>query len=798
MGPFDQETEDATETMTEGGVEEPGQAMPSMPEKPPVAEGIFDQMDALDKNPPTPEGMAALISETDRIEAKLQDDPAPEIPTLLLKDEELQDLFGARLREAAHFRAVMATWWLTAFCDYNQKIDPSVNVWRSKIKLPYVRALVLSAIPSGISAMFDSGPLFPLKPQRPEFTEAAQSMQDLLQWQSTVKTQTRKAMRHFLHYRGLYGTGIWKDGWLRQVKPMLVPSNVYDDLDENGRPLPEGQQGAFLGRANKLKIVEIHDEPEGRAVDIFNAFPCPWTELGCVPYMIERVETHQDALMNAARTGALGTEAGLSMGGEPQTPEEALREWFKENPNHTLTSGTEEYAIGTRSEALQQIGLHGTHGGDGAGGTEKEPGKNPVIVYEYWTDDVKIVFAGDGSRRILGKQPNPYLIGRVPYVFSQYDEIIPGFVWGCGIGMAAGPIQKQLDFDVNHANDGRRLALNPVLKRKKVGSSLMGDITIKPGAVVDVREMTDLEPLVLNDKTMNALEWQSMLVGFGDRATGIGDLQRGLGDAGVNTATEAQIVDSNAITRKLGQVFELRDFLQEVGRIRVALNKQFFDKETMVRISGKAGLSWKTIKPEEILGEFDVVPAASMTRSDVVLQRRDWNLMYPQLLNDPLINQHELKRRYLTAMDVENVDDLLQPPPPPAQDPMDEEILLRLGLNVPVSPEENFQQHLQVHGLALQALKAEGAPDTRAIAAHEHHIQETMQMMAMAQQQMLMGASAAAGAPPSPGGAPRAGKTRDKATMLGQAQGSDGEGGESPGPMRPPGRPSPKPKRPEA
>lgn len=798
MGPFDQETEDATETMTEGGVEEPGRAMPSMPEKPPVAEGIFDQMDALDANPPDPEGMAALIAETDRIHAKLQDDPAPEVPTLKMSDAELATLFHGRLLEASSARSVLSSQWLTAFSDYNQKIDPSVNVWRSKIKLPYVRALVLSAIPSGLAAMFDSGTILKMVPVRPEWTDNAQSMQDLTQWQLTVKTPARKAMRHFLHYRALYGTGVLKQGWKYRTKMKLVPTKVYDDVDDAGNPLPEGVQGKFLGTRRVLKSVELNDEPEIRAVDLWNFFPCPWSELGYIPYAMERVETTQEALLAAARAGSLGEEAGLSKDGQPQTPEQALLAWFAENPTHALTAGTEEFAIGTRNDALQKIGLNSIYGSDGGSGTEKEPGPNPVVVYEYWTEDVKIVFAGDGSRKVLGKQANPYDIHGIPYTVSQYDEILPGFVWGCGIGMAAGPIQKQLDFDVNHANDGRRLALNPVMKRKKVGSSLMGDITIKPGAVVDVREMTDLEPLVLQDRTMNALEWQRMLVGFGDRATGIGDLQRGLGDAGVNTATEAQIVDSNAITRKLGQVFEIRDVLQAVGRIHIALNKQFFDKETMVRISGKAGMSWKTITPEDILGEYDVVPGASMTRSDTVLQRRDWNLMYPQMNGDPLINQHELRRRYLTAMDVENVDDLLQPPPPPAQDPMDEEILLRLGLAVPVSPEENFQQHLQVHGLALQALKAEGAPDTRAIAAHEHHIQETMQMMAMAQQQMLMGASAAAGAPPSPGGAPGAGKTRDKATMLGQAQGSDGEGGESPGPMRPPGRPSPKPKRPEA
>jgi hypothetical protein len=210
--------------MTEGGVEEPGQAMPSMPEKPPVAEGIFDQMDALDANPPDPEGMAALIAETDRIHAKLQDDPAPEVPTLKMSDAELATLFHGRLLEASSARSVLSSQWLTAFADYNQKIDPSVNVWRSKIKLPYVRALVLSAIPSGLAAMFDSGTILKMVPVRPEWTDNAQSMQDLTQWQLTVKTPARKAMRHFLHYRALYELV-----YRRDVKMFLCGSNRAKD-----------------------------------------------------------------------------------------------------------------------------------------------------------------------------------------------------------------------------------------------------------------------------------------------------------------------------------------------------------------------------------------------------------------------------------------------------------------------------------------------------------------------------------------------------------------------------------------
>ncbi len=779
----------ATATMPGTGAEMP----PQMDEPEEPVGGIFDAMDRVAANPPTPEEMSALIDETDRMHALVQDDPAPAIPLLEQPDEEIVQVFRGRLQEASAARAPVEIGWRKAFDDYNQKIDPSVAVWRSKVKIPYVRALVLSAIPSGIAAAFDSGTILRIKPQHPEWQKNAESMERLLQWQLTIKVPARKAFRHFLHYRALYGTGIFRTGWRKEKRAIRVRMPVYDNVGVDGQPLPEGQKGEFLGTSRKLKTVDVHDEPELEVVDLWNALPCPWTRLGKIPYFIERVEGDRETLMAMALSGALGEDAGEGKNGEPQTPVEAVEAWFEENPTFEITSGSTEFALGTRAQALQSIGLANPYSQAGSSGTEKDPGPNPCVWYLYSTQDVKICFSGDGNARILGKQGYPFDLSGLNYVISQFDEILPGYVWGAGIGMAAGPIQSQLDFDINHANDARRLALNPVLKQVRLGSTLMGDIAIRPGAIIPVREQSDLEQLELQDRASgNAIEWTNMLVGWGDRATGIGDLQRGLADQGVDTATEASIVDSNAITRKLGHVFEIRDVWQEIGRQLVAHNKQFFSQKQMIQVAGSDGLSWswERLEPEQIIGEFDVVPGASMTRSDVVLQRRDWLTMYPLFNQDPLINQHELRRRFLTAMDQERIDDLLQPLPPPPQNPMDEEAVLMTGLGTPVSPDDDDVAHIQVHATALQALQAEPVPNTKAITAHEHHLQDHQESMATKSQMLMAGAQAVAGGGQPPGGgAPQAGKVRDKATMLGQAQGSDGQGGDAPGPKNATGRP---------
>ena len=752
-------------------------------DRPEPTGGVFDLLEALQSNPPDPDSVGQLIDETDRIHAKLQDDPMPRPEVLDLPAADLKEMFRQRLTEASAFKQGFVEWtWRKAWDDYHLKIDPAVDVWKSKIKLPYIRSLVSSSIPSSLAAAFGSGTILRIKPCQPEFQKRAESMEKLIQKQLTSRNvKARKVFADFLWYRALFGTGVLALGWRYEQRMMPVTQAVYDDPDPAA---PPGSQGEFLGKRRVLKSMVVHDEPEFRCVDIWNAFPCPWTRLDVVPYMIERVETTREELMAEARAGALGTEAEEDEFGNVRTPEEVVAWWFEQNVTMQMMEDTVESGIGNRADMMQSIGMRSPYTESTQSGMVDE-GPKPVVYYRYSTRDVRVAFAGDGSRLILGKQMNPYDQIDLPYIFSQYERT-PGIVWGEGIGMIAGTIQRQMDFDINHVNDGRRLALNPVLKRRKVGSALMGDVTIKPGAFLDVREQDDIEPLELIDKTVNGLQWNEFLRQFGDRATGIGDLQRGLSDQGVNTATEAAIQDSGAITRKLSHVFEIRDTWEEIGHVLIALNKQFYDKTTMIRVAGAAGLDWQEVTPEDTLGEFDVEPNASLTRSDVALRRRDIQTSFQFFNNDPLTNQHELRRRYWTAMDEERIDDLLQPPPPPPQDPADEEIALGVGYAVPVSPEEDFRSHLQIHTLALEALFASPIKDTRAIVAHQRHIQETMQMMALARQQMMMGAAAGAGAPPEGGGGSPG---RERASGLGKEQGSDGSAGEAPGPRNATGRP---------
>lgn len=756
-----------------------GGQMPQMPDA-----GAFDLLDALRDNPPDPQGMSDLIDETDRVESMLADDPAPRPEVLDKPAEDLKEMFRERLNEAAGFKqGFVEQMWNRAWDDYHLRIDPKIDVWGSKMKMPYLRSQVQTSIPMVLAAAFGSGTILRIKPGQPEFQKRSEAFERLIQKQLTSRNvKARKVFADFLWYRALFGTGVLALGWNYEQRMMMVTQAVYD---QSGVP---GQQGPFLGKKRVLKSMVTHDEPEFRCVDLANAFPCPWTRLDKVPYMIERIESTREECMARARSGAFGEEAEEDPDtGAMMSPEEAVEQWFAKNPTlDMLDQDSVEASVGTRSEAMQRVGMRSPYQ-DAGTSTQVDEGPKPCVYYLYSTQDVRIVFAGDGSRRILGKQGNPYDLVDLPYIFSQYERT-PGIVWGEGIGMIAGTIQRQMDFDINHVNDARRLALNPVLKRRRVGAALMGEVKIRPGAFLDVREQDDIEPLELVDKTSSGLEWNAFLQSVGDRAVGVGDLQRGMADVGVNTATEATIQDSNAVTRKLTHVFEIRDVWEEIGHVLIALNKQFYDKETMIRVAGAAGLDWQPVTPEDTIGEFDVEPNASLTRSDIVLRRRDM-LTAVQIFNgDPLTNQHELRRRFWAAMDEERIDDILQPLPPPPADPSDEEIALNAGYAVPVSPEEDFATHFATHQMALDALLSQSVKDTRAIVAHQRHLQETMQTMAMARMQMQMGAMGGGTSSTSaPGG--NGSPVREKATALGQAQGSDGQDGESPGPRNPSGRP---------
>lgn len=92
---------------------------------------------------------------------------------------------------------------------------------------------------------------------------------------------------------------------------------------------------------------------------------------------------------------------------------------------------------------------------------------------------------------------------------------------------------------------------------------------------------------------------------FGDLA--VGSNQRG-GTQGVDSATEAGILEKRAIIREGDRVALVQDFVVDIGRKLDQCIQAHITREQAVRVSGPQGESWETVKPDaygQIEGEYE-------------------------------------------------------------------------------------------------------------------------------------------------------------------------------------------------
>lgn len=725
------------------------------------------------------QALDAFQADVDLVDDLLEDDTLPMPPALERPDDDIVYDFEARLIEASEFREPFEARWLKAWRDYNQRLSGDEARWNSKLFMPYLYALVSTAIPAAVAAAFDAGTISQVGPQRPDDERRAATVEALLDWYMKVKIPARRVLRDFLWYAYLYGTSAVRVRWRFERKQKLVPTPTY-------RPGPidpdtgEEMRGEFVGVRRALKTVTVHDEPELTCVDLWNIFLCPWTRHGETqpPYVIEYVESTRAEVEAAARAGYFGVDG-----------EDRWAEYFSGDPAELNNADGSIYSrLGSRAAAFEEVGFASPYG-RGSNAPNRDTGIAPVAYYMMTTADYVVFVSADGSRKLLGKKISDEPYEGLPYVFFNYDRI-PGWPYGKGIGEIAGPIQSNINFDVNHANDSRRIRMNAPMLARRFGNSLVeGDTEMRPNKIIRVMDPTDITPLVIPDTTQSMLEWQGMLVQFGDKATGVNDLARGFAQPGASTATEASLIDAQTAMRRVEHGNEWASAMKELLRRVLALIQTYTTEEVAIRIAGQSAFEWQTITPEDILGEFDVVPSVSFLKSNPALVRQDWLALLPNMLGHPLVKQQELLRRTLKVFDVEHPETLIMEPPPPPTDPEIEEIALRFGIDVDPSPEEDFVAHLQAHAMHLQALMAEPVKDPRAINAHQRHIQKTLQAQAELAMAVTAGAEGAVGGSPAkPGGG--GSDVRRGATRLGQAQGSDGPPGRSPGPAQPPGRPA--------
>lgn len=702
---------------------------------------------------------------------KDDEDPIPDGSVLTLPDADLLKLFEARLSKAVAFRAPFERRWLQGWLNYNQILSGEGAAWKSKVFLPLVFQQVTAALPPMVAAVYDSGPVWDARPTKSEHMPRARAVTGLLDWYMRDKIPSARRIRDLLWYSTLFGTGFMRVGWKRTIgtKRSFQPVHQQGDIP--------GTKGDFL--ATRMKVDQnqvLESVPSMEVIDIWDAFPAPHTkDDDYYPYFIEAVDLTNEELTAWSKSDFLGDDG-----------EKRVKEWLESKPEEDFGASNGFLTATSKSEAWRQVGMAAQNAPSLGGDEDGDRTKTQVRVFVMWTNDEVIVASGDGTK-ILGKAQNPYWFHKVP-IIAHHFERIPGCIYGRGIADIIEGLQAQANFNYNKGNDAVQLALNAPIAVRQAGNALVqGQVAWQPGAIIPCRDPgTDIKPLVVPDPMNAVFRLEDHLMLHADRSTGINDISRGMSPDGANTATEFAGLQSQVRIRLSQHVREIRTTLGRIGSMLLRLTQQFVTQDTVIRVTGKQGLDYVTVTPEDVIQEYDLVPSANSVRSNPGLLRSDVVALMEPMMTSPMVNQSAWLKHVLRVFEVPEPEEMIQDPPPPPRDPRVEERVLTLGIDVSPSPDEDFEQHMLFHTMALQQTDQ----NSPAYAARRKHIEQTLalqsEVMAAQMGGMGMGPAGQPGsAMPSPGGGSEA---RRGATMLGNAAGSVGPGGKSPGPAAPPNR----------
>lgn len=325
------------------------------------------------------------------------------------------------------------------------------------------------------------------------------------------------------------------------------------------------------------------------------------------------------------------------------------------------------------------------------GSTVNDPETKQIEVIEYWTEDKTISVANrsvvieDTTNYFKAKSEangDPFPCGILPFAALR-DYVDESLFYAKGEVDFIADQQERLNDNTNQRDDAITYNLNQMYTLDPKYAHLINEIENLPGAVYPV-EAGALSPIPIQSLPQDSYN-ESLTIKSDIRETSASnEVVRGVKSDGQATATEinAQIAGAGQrINLKVTQI-ENEGFYRE-AKIVMEMIKLYVTDPTMVRILGKDGAKWEEFDPRDYQGDYE--PRVQL---DIEVQQKKQKAaaeakeMLAAFLNDPDVNQQELKKLVLARsfdLDPDEVESLIQPQPELPMDmmgemPVDEEL----------------------------------------------------------------------------------------------------------------------------
>jgi hypothetical protein len=255
--------------------------------------------------------------------------------------------------------------------------------------------------------------------------------------------------------------------------------------------------------------------------------------------------------------------------------------------------------------------------------------KATTEILEAWTQDQVITIAPTSlGYKTIREAPNPFKYKNgdtfIPFVKLRLkNNPLPNRAYDMGAVEPTIKLQKAFNDMMNEVFDNVSLVNNKMWKKRRGSGVNPMDLVSRPGGIVEVNDINDLEGLEVSDIKASGIKMLEILDNEFQQASMVVNLLKGV--PGAEFATEAAIGQQNVQTMMSMIDLNIKDALSELGQmvLEISLKHQKGMKSIRV-LDDDQKTVFVEVELKNIDGLYDikVIPDRSAITSKIVVQKQ--------------------------------------------------------------------------------------------------------------------------------------------------------------------------------
>lgn len=273
------------------------------------------------------------------------------------------------------------------------------------------------------------------------------------------------------------------------------------------------------------------------------------------------------------------------------------------------------------------------------------------------------------GNRIIRRKRNPFDCQERPYISTQYIPVESEF-YGIGIPELIETLQIELNDKRSQTFDDATFRLCRMWKKRKGSGILNNQLKARPNGIIDVDDMSDIEPLDIPAYENTGYQAEAMIKEDIRQTTNAVATMQGLPLKYKTSATEMVGIKGGSDLKNKQRVKWLETTLiRPIVERSYKYIHQFANDQDVVQILGEEGMEWIRERQEAVYRLYNVIPMGSqIMESRYVAQQQLLNFINIASKIPPnvvKINLREAMRRLWEGFGFRNTNAIIPDTEPP-------------------------------------------------------------------------------------------------------------------------------------